>query len=772
MRRPLQLVSASAATALLAASLTAVPASGAPQPVVPGNNESVGVAREDNLPNPRDDKRTALRKEAIAAVVAGKATPIERNGSEVVRLSGNRWVELKAKPAKVDPIFTILVEFGDQVDPSAGGGSGPVHNKIAAPQRTDPNAADYDNSTVWRSDFNKSYYQNMITGSTDSMADFYLKQSGGKYSVGGDVADWVKLSYNEARYGSNLNETIVPNADRYWVFVEDAISAWYAKQVAAGQTPAQIATYLKKFDVWDRYDADGDGDFNEPDGYLDHFQVIHAGEGEEAGGGDQGEDAIWSHRWSTFPIRPGGPANAPFGGSQVGNSGLWVLDYTTEPENGGLGVFAHEYGHDLGLPDLYDTAGGDNGTAFWTLMSGGSWMSKAGAQDIGSSPIYMGPWEKLFLGWLDYAVVNDGQSKAVALGAAGDGTGVLKEAVIVNLPSQNRTTVYNTPFSGSYEWWGGSADNLGTKLTRDLDLTGATSASITAKGWYNIEEGYDGLLGKVSTDGGATWTQVGGVVDGQSDWTDLSWDLSAYVGSNIKFQFFYFTDGGLHYEGPFLDDIALVKNGSQAWFDNAETAGAWTASGFTRMTGSVTETNIPHFYIAENRQFFGYDKGLKSGPYNFGYNTQPGRVEKFPYQAGLLVWYVNYLYDDNNTTAHPGGGLALPVDARPVPIAWPGTCAANAGNPNGLCKLGNRRQPFDATFGLVKTDATTFHRNGVALTVPSSPAISTFTDADPLKYWSAANPWASVKVAGTNTKIQVIADLRSPFTVMLVQVTN
>ena len=102
---------------------------------------------------------------------------------------------------------------------------------------------------------------------------------------------------------------------------------------------------------------------------------------------------------------------------QLGNSGMWIGDYTTEPENGGLGVFAHEFGHDLGLPDLYDTAGGDNGTGFWTLMSGGSWLNH-GKDSIGTTPGNMGAWEKLQLGWLDYQQVNYGFDRDVKIGPA------------------------------------------------------------------------------------------------------------------------------------------------------------------------------------------------------------------------------------------------------------------------------------------------------------------------------------------------------------------
>ena len=73
-----------------------------------------------------------------------------------------------------------------------------------------------------------------------------------------------------------------------------------------------------------------------------------------------------------------------------------------------MGVFTHEFGHDLGLPDLYDTSGGENGTGFWTLMSSGSWMGD-GTEDIGSKSSHMGAWEKFQLGWLNYEVAYAGQ---------------------------------------------------------------------------------------------------------------------------------------------------------------------------------------------------------------------------------------------------------------------------------------------------------------------------------------------------------------------------
>ena len=54
----------------------------------------------------------------------------------------------------------------------------------------------------------------------------------------------------------------------------------------------QVQTYLRSFDEWDRYDYDGDGNFDEPDGFVDHFQIVHAGGDEAAGDPIYGTDAI------------------------------------------------------------------------------------------------------------------------------------------------------------------------------------------------------------------------------------------------------------------------------------------------------------------------------------------------------------------------------------------------------------------------------------------------------------------------------------------------
>ncbi len=118
----------------------------------------------------------------------------------------------------------------------------------------------------------------------DRMAEYYETQSSGRYSVEGDVTEWVKVPFNEALYGRNYCGGIVCNTTK--ALVRDALAVWVKNRLDAGQTMAQIQSYLRSFDEWDRYDLDGDGNFDEPDGFIDHFQIVHAGGDEAAGDPD------------------------------------------------------------------------------------------------------------------------------------------------------------------------------------------------------------------------------------------------------------------------------------------------------------------------------------------------------------------------------------------------------------------------------------------------------------------------------------------------------
>ena len=141
---------------------------------------------------------------------------------------------------------------------------------------------------------------------------------------------------------------------------------------------------------------------------------------------------------------------------------------------------------------------------------------------------------------------------------------------------------------------------------------------------------------------------------------------------DVKFRFRFDTDGGVASEA-FIDDVAVTVDGVATTDDVENGAGAWTAAGGFQIINGTTSRQVQDMYLVENRTYGGYDDTLRTGPYNFGWaNTKPDWVERFPYQNGMLVWFANGEFDDNNTRTHPGGGQVLPVDARPAPVMFPG----------------------------------------------------------------------------------------------------
>ncbi|WP_413809208.1 immune inhibitor A domain-containing protein [Streptomyces sp. OE57] len=739
---------------------------------------------QHDLEGPYSKQREAQRQEALRQVISGDTKATTRGASKVVKLGKGKYVELARE--KTDKIFTILVEFGDKVDDTTtydpdgdgpkppvkkyGGDPGPAHNTIGRPDRAD------DNSTAWQKDYNRQHFQDLYFSKDkkkESLKKYYEKQSSGRYSVDGEVSDWVKVGWNEARYGSNYcGDTNCANA---WDLIRDGVNQWAKDQKAAGRTDAQIKADLAKYDQWDRYDYDADGNFNEPDGYIDHFQIVHAGEDESAGGGVQGENAIWAHRWYAYGTDAGktGPGENKSGGTQIGDTGIWVGDYTMQPENGGLGVFAHEYGHDLGLPDEYDTTGkGESSVAYWSLMSAGSWLG-TGKDAIGDLPGDMNAWDKLQLGWLNYASAKAGKKSTHTLGVAEYNT-KNKQALVVELPAKAVTTEVVAPAEGSKQWWSGMGDDLKNTLTRSVDLTGKSKAGLDLQGWWDIEENYDYLYAEVSTDGGANWTPVDGTADGKAIPRDagdkpaltgtsgaykkLSFPLDAYAGKKIDLRFRYQTDGGVAQKGFAADAITLTADGAPVFSDGAEgDDNGWTANGFSRIGGSFTK-DYPQYYLAENRQYVSYDTTLKTGPYNFGWaSSRPNWVEHFPYQNGLLIWQWDTSQPDNNVGVHPGSGLILPVDAHPAAEKWADGAL-----------MRNRIQAYDSPFSRLPSDGFTLHNDGKAAKVKPKPGIPVFDDHKGT-YWDKNNPTGSVETADTNTRIKILKELPGGST-MTVQV--
>ncbi|MDH4142642.1 MAG: immune inhibitor A [Chloroflexota bacterium] len=721
-------------TALVAASLvlslagtaTAANPNGAPSA---GGPEQAPQA--DNLTHPRGEKQSAMKDVAVQKVLKGEATATGKN--KVVKIAKGQYVELARQGE--DSILTILGEFGPDKatnHPAShgdhGGGPGPMHNTIPEPDRT------VDNTNIWAPDFSEAYYEDLLFGEEKgavTMRNFYIEQSSGQYAVNGDVSPWVQVPYNGPSYGSNYCGGIV--CQDTWRFVNDSADAF----AATFADTAALNAYLAPFDVWDRYDYDGDGNFDEPDGYIDHFQSVHAGSGEETGGGALGSDAIWSHRWYAYfsANGPDGPGSdlAPFGGLRIGDSDYWIGDYTVEPEDGGLGVFAHEFGHDLGLPDLYDTSGNtggaENSTGFWTLYSSGSYGSTGMPADgIGSKPIPLGNWERFQLGWLNYEVAFAGSKSSHRMGPAFHNS-KQAQGVFIVLPDREVAVNLGSPYEGSAYYYSGSGNDLDNSMTRSVTLPASGDLVLDAKVRYAIELDWDyayltvngtSVLTNLSTDDNPNSQNFGHGITGNSGgaWVALTADLSAYAGQTVDIGFRYWTDGAAVESGLQVDAIEIPGQP----LDGAEADAGWAFDGFRTTTGTETQSFF-NAYVLENRQYLGYDMGLRTGPYNFGFtSTAPDWVEHFSYRSGLLVSYWNSQYSDNNVGDHPGEGLLLPIDAHPTLTHWAdGTL------------MRPRIQSFDSTFGLTDVPALTLHNDGVASTIPASKAVPVFTDS--------VNPW-------------------------------
>nr|WP_246320901.1 immune inhibitor A domain-containing protein [Paenibacillus germinis] len=542
-------------------------------------------------------------------------------------------------PVREDKVLVLLTEFSDF-----------KHNNV----KQEP-------GYMFANDFNRDHYQKLMFGNTDftlfdgskiqTFKQYYEEQSGGSYTVNGYVSDWLTVPGQAAQYGDDNpaggHDNLNPIGPRD--LVKDALNA----AVATGLN-------LADYDKFDLYDLDGDGDQNEPDGLVDHLMIIHAGTGQEAGGGQLGDNAIWSHRWTLNGVYPiaGTTAGVDYWGGRMA-----AYDYTIQPEDGAVGVFAHEYGHDLGLPDEYDTqyTGQGEPVASWSIMSGGSWNGKI----AGTTPSSFSPQNKDFFqktmggNWANVSEIDAADITKLGTAAIIDQSvtksknpGIVK----VNLPDKSVPGIQ--PAFGARYYYSTKGDNLHTTLsTPEFDLTQAQTATFDFKTLYDVEFEYDYLTVTASTYNEQVTLDIIGDNDTNGDaraettngaWVDKSYDLSHFAGKKVTLHFDYVTDGGLALNGFAMDNAKLTVNGQVVFSDDAEGAAKLNLDGFVVSNGVELKK---HYYYLEWRNYAGADKALA---YSRGVK----------YNTGLVVWYADDSYLDNWVGIHPGQGFLGVVDSH------------------------------------------------------------------------------------------------------------
>ncbi|MGH2571184.1 MAG: M6 family metalloprotease domain-containing protein, partial [bacterium] len=234
-----------------------------------------------------------------------------------------------------------------------------------------------------------SRFDDLLFGPERSMRDYYDEASAGRLDLTGEILGWLPLPGRQIDYSNGVRGTgsYPRNGQK---MAEDAVRA-------AIDTGLDLGLF----------DADENG-------VVDALLVVHSGQGWEWAGAtgpnanstDPDPNAINSHKWVT--VQREFVAGKP-----------QVVDYFTCPELmlvrpifgpawedsiATIGVYCHEYGHMLGLPDFYDTATFANHVGVWEIMDYGTW-NQIRLNPLwsapGAIPSHFSAWSKMFLGWAD-----------------------------------------------------------------------------------------------------------------------------------------------------------------------------------------------------------------------------------------------------------------------------------------------------------------------------------------------------------------------------------
>lgn len=237
------------------------------------------------------------------------------------------------------------------------------------------NYSDYSFNASNTSSFYDSLFTDGPGGNGFGWKQYYKDMSNGELNLEFDVYGPYTASNTHNYYGHNTGD------------YDD-----YPATLAGEAVDAAEAAGVD----FSKYDSDNDGN-------VDIVTVVHQGQGEEVGASSTD---IWSHQW----YLSSGQAYGDGSGART-YDGVSIDMYTMQPEyivtpgDSTVGVFAHEFGHGLGLPDLYDYSGDTNGVGYWSIMAAGSWGGTNGDR-----PSPMLAWERNKLEWLTYTNIQSGSN--------------------------------------------------------------------------------------------------------------------------------------------------------------------------------------------------------------------------------------------------------------------------------------------------------------------------------------------------------------------------
>jgi len=206
-------------------------------------------------------------------------------------------------------------------------------------------------------------------GGTGSAYDFYTASSDGKFKPSFDVYGPVDLKYKYSYYGQN---------------------DMFGQDMRAGDMVLEACEALDGEIDFSQYDRDHDG-------YVDCIYVIYAGHGEAT---YRDANTIWPHSFNLnsalgyFPELDGVKLNYYACSAELNGDG----DFD------GIGTFCHEFGHVLGLPDLYCT---DYGSAKDKTPGEFSAMDYGPYNNNSRTPPLFSAYEKYSLHWLNPVVIED-----------------------------------------------------------------------------------------------------------------------------------------------------------------------------------------------------------------------------------------------------------------------------------------------------------------------------------------------------------------------------